>query len=99
MVGQNRVEVLAGTRLAQIMGAGDHYEGFFCNYGVNEEFRPRFEAGGLRVSAIGAQQEIRAMEMPAHPFYMITLFQPQLTSRVTGNPHPLIQALLRAAAA
>lgn len=99
LVGQNRVNVLPGTRLAEIMGAGDHDEGFFCNYGVNEEFRLRFEAGGLRISAVGAEQEIRAMEMPGHPFYMITLFQPQLTSRVTGKAHPLIQALLRAASA
>lgn len=99
MVGQNRVSVLPGTRLAEIMGAGAHDEGFFCNYGVNEEFRPRFEAGGLRISALGEEGEIRAMEMPAHPVYVITLFQPQLTSRVTGKAHPLIQALLRAASA
>ena len=98
LVGQNRVRVLPGTRLAEIMGAGDHEEGFFCNYAVNEEFRPRFEAVGLKVSAVGAEQEIRAVELTSHPFYVASLFQPQLASHATGKPHPLIQAYLRAAA-
>lgn len=98
LVGQNRVTVLPGTRLAEIMGAGDHEEGFFCNYGVNEDFRTRFERAGLRISAVGPAQEIRAVELTNHPFYVASLFQPQLTSRVTGQPHPLIQAYLRAAA-
>lgn len=98
LVGQNRVRVLAGTRLAQIMGAGDHEEGFFCNYAVNEEFRPRFEAAGLRICAVGPEEEVRAVELPSHPFYVASLFQPQLASHATGKPHPLIQAYLRAAA-
>ena len=98
LVGQNRVHVLPGTRLAEIMGAGDHEEGFFCNYAMNEEFRPRFEAAGLKVSAVGPEQEIRAMELTSHPFYVASLFQPQLASHATGTPHPLIQAYLRAAA-
>ena len=98
LVGQNRVVVLPGTRLAEMMGAGDHEEGFFCNYAVNEDFRPRFEAAGLKVSAVGPEQEVRAVELVSHPFYVASLFQPQLTSHVTGKPHSLIQAYLRAAA-
>ncbi len=99
LVGQSRIQVLAGTRLAEIMGAGGHDEGFFCNYEVNAEFWPRFEAAGLKAAALGPQQEIRAVELPEHPFYIASLFQPQLTSKVTGRPHPLVQAYLRAAAA
>lgn len=97
LVGQNRVRVLPGTRLAEIMGAGDHEEGFFCNYAVNEDFRSRFEAAGLKVCAVGPEQEIRAVELTSHPFYVASLFQPQLASHATGRPHPLIQAYLRAA--
>ncbi len=98
LVGQHRVRVLPGTCLAEIMGPGDHDEGLFCNYGVNDDFRSRFEAAGLRISAVGPEQEIRAVELASHPFYVASLFQPQLTSRETGRPHPIIQAYLRAAA-
>jgi CTP synthase len=98
MVGLNRLIVIEGTRLAEAMGAGEHDEGFYCNYGVNEEFCRRFEQAGLRVSAFGEQGEIRAVELDAHPFYLATLFQPQLTSVATARPHPLLLAYLRAVA-
>ena len=95
MVGLNALRVLAGTRLASVMGAGEHQEGFYCNYGVNEEFRARFERAGLRISALGLDGEIRGVERLDHPFYLATLFQPQLTSVATGRAHPLLLAYLR----
>jgi CTP synthase len=96
MVGLNALRVLSGTRLAQFMGAGEHNEGFYCNYGVNGAFRERFEASGLRVSALGADGELRGIERLDHPFFIATLFQPQLTSVAIGKPHPLLMAYLRA---
>jgi CTP synthase (UTP-ammonia lyase) len=96
MVGLNRLRVLTGTRLAEFMGGGEHEEGFYCNYGVNEEFRARFEAAGLRISALGPDGEIRGVEREDHPFYLATLFQPQLTSLAISKPHPLLTAYLRA---
>jgi len=35
--------------------------------------------------------------MAAHPFFVATLFQPQLGS-VEGDPHPVVTAFLQAAA-
>jgi CTP synthase (UTP-ammonia lyase) len=98
LVGQNKIRVLPGTRLAECMGAGDHDEGFFCNYEVNADFVPRFAGGGLRANALGPQGELRGVEMPEHPFFVGTLFQPQLTSNHTGKAHALIVAYLRAIA-
>jgi CTP synthase (UTP-ammonia lyase) len=46
----------------------------------------------------GERGEVRAFELPGHPFYMGTLFQPQRSSR-PDRPHPLVTAFLRAAAA
>lgn len=46
--------------------------------------------------ARGAQNEIRAVELPNHRFFIATLFQPQLSSK-PGTPHPLIVQFLRAA--
>jgi CTP synthase (UTP-ammonia lyase) len=94
--GFDRVQVIAGTRLAEVIGKSELRERYFCNYEVNEEFRQRFESAGLVVSAEGPNGEIRAMELREHPFFLATLFQPQLTSKASGVAHPVIEALLRA---
>lgn len=87
--------MLPDTRLAEHMGPGDHDEGFFCNYEVNAEFVPRFAEAGLRPNALGPQGELRGVELQEHPFFVATLFQPQLTSNYTGKPHALIVEYVR----
>jgi CTP synthase (UTP-ammonia lyase) len=72
-------------------------EEFFCNYEVNPEFEWAFAEAGFPVVARGAQGEIRAIESPAHRFFVATLFQPQLSSK-PGKPHLIIVEFLRAAA-
>jgi CTP synthase (UTP-ammonia lyase) len=94
--GDERLKILAGTRLRSICGSADAFEQYFCNYGVNEEYEKRFQAAGLRVSARGALGETRAVELPDHRFFIATLFQPQLSSRPEA-PHRIWLAFLRAA--
>lgn len=72
-------------------------EEFFCNYEVNPEFEWAFVEAGFPVVARDAAGQIRAIESPAHRFFVATLFQPQLSSK-PGNPHPVIVAFLQAAA-
>jgi CTP synthase (UTP-ammonia lyase) len=71
-------------------------EEFFCNYEVNPEFEWCAMEAGFPVVARGAQGEIRAIESPAHRFFLATLFQPQLSS-TAEKPHPVILAFLKAA--
>ena len=97
LVGQNKVEILADTKLAGIMGPGQHFEGYFCNFEPNAEYIQGFAQAGLKVNARGPQGELRGVELADHPFFIATLFQPQLTSKRTGKPHPLIMALVQAA--
>jgi CTP synthase (UTP-ammonia lyase) len=94
--GENQVRAVPGTKLAAILGTAAIEERFFCNYEVNDAFRPRLEAAGMKVSAVGHQGETRAIELATHPFFVATLFQPQLTSKSSGQPHPLIRAFLKA---
>jgi CTP synthase (UTP-ammonia lyase) len=97
LVGQEQaVAVRPGTRLAGLVGESERVEGYWCNYGVNESFRSRLEAGGLVVSAVGDHGEIRAVELPGHPFYVATLFLPQLRSS-PDRPHPVFTGLRDAA--
>jgi CTP synthase (UTP-ammonia lyase) len=71
-------------------------EEFFCNYEVNPEFEWAFLEAGFPIVARGTQGEVRAIESPAHRFFIATLFQPQLSSK-PGKPHPIIVEFLRAA--
>jgi CTP synthase (UTP-ammonia lyase) len=46
---------------------------------------------------VGAEGEIRAVELPDHPFFMGTLFLPQARSKAR-RPHPLIAGFATAVA-
>ena len=72
-------------------------EEFFCNYEVNPEFEWMVIEAGFPIVARGTKGEARAIESPAHRFFVATLFQPQLSSK-PGKPHPIIVEFLRAAA-
>ena len=48
-------------------------EEFFCNFEVNPEFEWCAMEAGFPVVARGAQGEIRAIESPAHRFFLATL--------------------------
>jgi CTP synthase (UTP-ammonia lyase) len=70
------------------------FTGFhFCSYGLAAPLE------GLVVAAHAEDAGIEALELPDHPFYMATLFQPQVGTSETGAVHPLVRALLSAAGA
>ena len=45
------------------------------------------------MSATAADAGVEAVELPGHPFYVATLFQPQVGSSASGMLHPLVAAL------
>jgi len=92
-----QIQLRPGSFLARFYGKETIEEEFFCNYEVNPEFEWMAMEAGFPVVARGANEECRAIESPAHLFFIATLFQPQLSSREDA-PHPLIIAFLRAAA-
>jgi CTP synthase (UTP-ammonia lyase) len=83
------VVLLPRTRARHLYAAEEAAEDYYCNYGVNPDYRLRFEASGLRVSGVGGEGEIRIVELPEHPFFLATLFLPQARSTAT-RPHPLL---------
>jgi CTP synthase (UTP-ammonia lyase) len=52
----------------------------------------------MRISATDTTGEARAIERIDHPFFVGTLYQPQLQS-APGAPHPIFAGLLDASAA
>lgn len=86
-----------GTSFERLCGVGERREEYFCNFETNAGFIPRWQAAGLRVAALGPRGEMRAFELSSHPFFLATLFQPQLSSSF-ASPHPVIEGFLRACA-
>ncbi len=99
LVGQKQsVTIVPDTRAGTLYGAREATEAYYCNYGVNPAYRRLLEAGGMVVSGVGGQGEVRIVELPTHPFFIATLFLPQ--ARPTAErPHPLIAGYAAAAAA
>lgn len=84
------MRLLPETRAAALYGTAAAVEAYYCNYGVNPDYLALLQAGGLRVSGVGDEGEVRIVELPGHPFFMATLFLPQARS-TRANPHPVLQ--------
>lgn len=94
LIGQTRtVTPVPGTRLAAVMGDAP-FEGFhWCAYGLPDTSVAVLEQAGAVVAARAPDAGVEAIELPGHPFYVFTLFQPQV-----GTPDPpLLRALVSAA--
>jgi CTP synthase (UTP-ammonia lyase) len=83
-------------RTASIYGRWRIVERYHCSYGVNPTYRAAIERAGLRFVGEDDHGDARVIELPGHPFFIATLFQPQLESSA-GSPAPLVRALVDAA--
>ena len=94
---QITVDLTAGSRLAELHGERQVREFTTCNYGLAPDFTKLASTDGLSVAATEPDAGVRAIERVDHPFFLGTLYQPQLRS-TPGAPHPVFVGLLRAAA-
>jgi CTP synthase (UTP-ammonia lyase) len=98
LAGPDVVRPAPGAQLAELCGATELREEYFCNFETNPAYQARWEAAGLRVAARGVAGTMRAFELSQKRFFMATLFQPQLSSS-HARPHPVIEGFLRACSA
>lgn len=91
-----RVALAPGSRIARIYGAPEAVEQYYCNFGVNPDKVPLLRKGPLQITGSDAEGEVRVVELPNHPFFVGTLFVPQMRS-TPERPHPLVTAFIRAA--
>jgi CTP synthase (UTP-ammonia lyase) len=99
LVGRTQtIKVIPSSLAHRAYGQAEVTEQFACNYGLNPQFRDKVEKGKLKITGVGLDGEVRVVEVSDHPFYVATLFLPQISS-TPESPHPLIVAYLRAALA
>jgi CTP synthase (UTP-ammonia lyase) len=73
-------------------------ERYHCSYGVDRAFVERLEAAGVVFGGRDEAGDVRALELPGHPFFLGTLFQPELAGD-GGRAHPVVRAFADACAA
>jgi CTP synthase (UTP-ammonia lyase) len=84
------------SRAARLLGTERTMERYHCSYGLGSDHLALLEAHGLRFTGRDESGEVRIVELPEHPFFLATLFQPELAGDGT-TPHPIIRALAEAA--
>ena len=82
--------------MQRIMGVEHSVERYHCAYGIDPRYVEILAAHGVRFTAHDADGAVRALELPGHPFFLGTLFQPELAGDGT-RAHPVIRAFAQAA--
>jgi CTP synthase (UTP-ammonia lyase) len=93
---EGAVRVEPGSIAERILGAERSIERYHCAYGMNTSYAETLRAHGLRFTGHDDKGEIRIAELPGHPFYLVTLFQPELAGD-GGQCHPIARAFAAAA--
>jgi CTP synthase (UTP-ammonia lyase) len=89
------INLVPGSKLAAIYGRSTAQEQYLCNFGVNPDYVETLRSGELRVVGSDVEGTVRAVELTGHPFFLGTLFLPQLSS-TSSSPHPVVSAFLKA---
>ncbi|MFG2121268.1 gamma-glutamyl-gamma-aminobutyrate hydrolase family protein [Streptomyces sp. NPDC048710] len=84
-----------GSLARSVTGAERTVERYHCAYGPSRHL-DILRAHGLRFSGHDEDGQVRVAELPGHPFFLATLFQPELSGD-GSRPHPVVRALARAA--
>ena len=91
------VEIRPGTKAFDAYGRLNTTERYYCNFGLNPAYVEQLDHAGLVVSGVDQDGEVRIVEHPTLRFFLGALFVPQ-TSSDAEDPHPLVLALVEAAA-
>ena len=96
LIGHEATVVIEPGSLAQsVMNAERSVERYFCAYGPTRHL-DTLRAHGLRFSGHDEDGHVRIAELPGHPFFLATLFQPEPAGD-GSRPHPVVRAFARAA--
>jgi len=97
LAGQTRRVILHPDSLAaRVYKSLDTLEQFRCQFGLNPQYRNALAHGALRVTGVDEAGDVRLVELDDHPFFIATLFVPQLSSSPAA-PHPLVVGFVHAA--
>jgi len=88
------IRLLPGTLTERLYGTDRVEEGYRCSYGLNPDFAELLQhRTETLIEGTDDGGEVRIIRLKNHPFFLLTLFQPQRSS-LKGLVHPLIREFL-----
>jgi len=92
---EQAVRITSGSLAERALGAERIVERYQCSYGLAPAYRDLLAGHGLAFTGEDDAGDVRIAELPGHPFFLATLFQPELAGE--PRPHPIIRAFAAAA--
>jgi CTP synthase (UTP-ammonia lyase) len=89
------IRLQPGSLVGRAYGCGTVEETYHCNFGVNPDYTELLRTSRLRIVGSDNEGLVRAVELGGHPFFVGTLFLPQLGS-TPAKPHPLMTEFIGA---
>jgi CTP synthase (UTP-ammonia lyase) len=86
-----RVRFTDGSLIRAAYGAPQSTEEYRCSFGLNNRYRRLIESGAMYIAAVDDQNDVRAVELDGHPFFVATLFLPEMQAA-----NPLVRDFVRA---
>jgi CTP synthase (UTP-ammonia lyase) len=93
---EGTIRYAPGSLMQRIMGVERSVERYHCSYGLDPRYADVLTAHGVRFTGHDSDGAARALELDGHPFFLGTLFQPELAGDGT-RAHPVIRAFAAAA--
>ena len=94
-LGAQDVSLAEGSLAATNYGATSIEERHRHRYEVNNNYRERLEAAGLRFSGTSVDDLVEMVEIPDHPWFLASQFHPEFTSNPRDG-HPLFKGFITA---
>ncbi|SNY32706.1 CTP synthase C-terminal region-related (seleno)protein [Paractinoplanes atraurantiacus] len=94
---EGAVDLTPGSLIESLLGGARTIERYHCSYGIAPGYIEVLREHGMRFTGADDNGDVRVAELPGHPFYLATLFQPELAGD-GSDPHPVIRGFTRAAA-
>jgi CTP synthase len=94
-LGAQEIFLQDGSMAATIYDKPTIFERHRHRYEVNNNYRDRLEAAGIRFSGLSVDDLVEMIELPDHPWFLASQFHPEFTSNPRDG-HPLFASFIRA---
>ena len=95
LVGEQRVVTpVPGTRFATLLGGASFTGVHYCSYGPTTATLSTLQQHGWVVEATAPDAPVEVLSYEPHPFFVLTLFQPQIGAIQWGRVHPILHAFV-----
>jgi CTP synthase len=95
-LGAQSIKLEDGSQVAAIYGKPEIFERHRHRYEVNNNYREKLSAAGLKFSGLSVDDLVEMIELPHHPWFVASQFHPEFTSNPRDG-HPLFTSFILAA--